>query len=90
MDCDHRGVEGKRLSRNSDLSAESFILPEDYWKNLTWIKFIDLVYSEDDVVVPIRHMDYYRKDLPWAEIHQVSGLDHPFRQEDIIPDIRKM
>ncbi len=76
-------VAAPHWGTDPDWSAASFVLPDNYHKDLYWIETIDLVYSNTDEIVPIQHMILYQSDLPQAQTHVISDSDHTFRHGDL-------
>ena len=69
--------------KDPDWSAASFVLPDNYQAKLHEVETIDLVYANEDEIVPIRHMKLYQSDLAKARAHVIFDAGHIFKRGDL-------
>jgi len=59
-------------------NVDDFALRSNFRKHLPELPEIHLYHCLGDPIVPCEHMEYYKKELPSAVIHELGGKDHAF------------
>lgn len=62
-----------------DWEVAEFVLEKNFSDALRNIPAIYLYYSEDDEVIPMQHLTFYRNALKNAVVRKLKGYDHEFK-----------
>jgi uncharacterized protein len=72
--------------------VNEYVLKENFVTSLPDIREFYLYHSRKDVVVPFKHLSYYARQLPFANVRAISGGEHLFTTglPEIARDIKSL
>ncbi|WP_394120154.1 alpha/beta hydrolase [Planococcus donghaensis] len=76
---------------DADWQLEDFTLAEDFVSRNSLLPDVVLFHSTDDEIVPFKHLEKYKENLPSATVKELSGSDHVFQNglKELKEEIRK-
>lgn len=75
-----------------DWDVEEYKLQENFSSHLEGVEKVYLYHSKDDEVVPVAHLAYYTKELPYSTPRQVTNRGHLFGKglPELVEDIKRL